>query len=358
MTDTFPHSAESIDAAWLTRALRDTGAIAAETELAEVRIEDFAGGFGQTGETVRLHLDYSGGAGPKTMIAKFATEDPDRRRASNAIGLYEREIGFYRHWSEKVDIRSPRAYFARHDPASGRFALMLEDFPDHRPGDETVGLTPADGRVAISQVAGLHGPYWGKMGAADLTPLPLAAPEKYEAAFGVMAETFGDLMTPRLHDLRSAYLTAIPHLQDWMNSAPATLIHGDYRLDNLLFGPEGHPDRIVAVDWQAIRPARGMQDVAYLIAHSMNVGDRRAHEIDLLQLYCTELSRYGVDYDLDTAKADYRKTQLYLFCVVLYIVGINVNTHERALRRKRALMTRAITALEDWEALDLLSEVA
>jgi len=30
---------------------------------------------------------------------------------------------------------------------------------------------------------------------------------------------------------------------------------------------------------------------------------------------------------------------LFDFCTVLYIVGININTHERALRRKHALMS-------------------
>jgi hypothetical protein len=74
----------------------------------------------------------------------------------------------------------------------------------------------------------------------------------------------------------------------------------------------------------------------------------------LLARYRERLGGYGIAYPADAAEDDYRVSMLFDFCTVLYIVGVNLNTNERAVRRKRALMERAVTALLDWGAFALL----
>ena len=44
------------------------------------------------------------------------------------------------------------------------------------------------------------------------------------------------------------------------------LIHGDYRLDNLMFPPHG--TGVVAVDWQTLAVAPPARDLAYFLATS------------------------------------------------------------------------------------------
>jgi aminoglycoside phosphotransferase (APT) family kinase protein len=195
------------------------------------------------------------------------------------------------------------------------------------------------------------------MSKVDLAPLTMPARDRYVIAWNEMEARFGEHVPDRFRKTREAYLDAIVPLQQWLVSQPSTLGHGDLRLDNLLFG-RGAEDPIVAVDWQAVRPSKGLRDFAYLISHSMNVEDRRANEVDLLRRYVERIGAFGIKYSFEDAREDYRKAMLFDFCTVLYIVGININTHERALRRKHALMKRAVTAMLDWDVLDLLPAFA
>lgn len=359
MTATFPVSLGEVDPAWVTDVLRAKRLIAESGKVDGFEATPIGLGFGQTGESARLTLRYARSGtspkGPASLFAKFATTDPARRKASQAIGLYQREIGFYNVLVKAANVRAPACYFADTTCDGEFFALILEDFPNHRPGDETLGLKVEEAQLAIDLMAQLHGPYWGRMGQVDLAPLVMPSRDRYVTAWNEMEARFGEHVPDRFRRARESYLDAIVPLQKWLISQPATLGHGDLRLDNLLFGQDGK-DPIVAVDWQAVRPSKGLRDFAYLISHSMNVDDRRANELELLRRYVERIGSFGIEYSFEDARDDYRRAMLFDFCTVLYIVGININTHERALRRKHALMNRAITAMLDWDVLDLLPE--
>jgi aminoglycoside phosphotransferase (APT) family kinase protein len=359
MNTCFPVSLDAVDPTWLTKVLRAERLLSEGEVVDNFEVEPIGLGFGQTGESARLTLHYARSPAskkaPASLFAKFATSDPTRRKASRAIGLYQREVNFYNALAKAANVRAPACYFAETTDGGEFFALILEDFPNHRPGDETVGLKMEEARLAVDLMAQLHGPYWGKMAEVDLPPLVMPSRDRYVTAWNEMEVRFGEHVPDRLLGAREAYLDAIVPLQKWLVSQPSTLGHGDLRLDNLLFGQDGK-DPIVAVDWQAVRPSKGMRDFAYLISHSMNVEDRRANELELLRRYVERIGSFGIGYSLDDARADYRKAMLFDFCTVLYIVGININTHERALRRKHALMKRAVNAMLDWDVLDLLPE--
>ena len=357
MTARFPASLDAVDPAWLTEILRAKRLLSDGQMVDGFETEPIGLGFGQTGESARLTLRYAqsqaSNEAPTSVFAKFATSDPARRKASKGIGLYQREVNFYNVLAKAAHVRAPACYFAETTCDGEFFALILEDFPNHRPGDETVGLKVEEARLAIDLMAQLHGPYWGKMAEVDLAPLVMPSRDRYVIAWNEMEARFAEHVPDLFREVRESYLDAIVPLQKWLVSQPSTLGHGDLRLDNLLFGRDGK-DPIVAVDWQAVRPSKGLRDFAYLISHSMDVEDRRANELDLLRRYVEQIGSFGIEYSLEDARQDYRKAMLFDFCTVLYIVGININTHERALRRKHALMKRAVTAMLDWDVLDLL----
>ena len=75
---------------------------------------------------------------------------------------------------------------------------------------------------------------------------------------------------------------------------PLGLVHGDYRLDNMLFGAEDAPRRFVVVDWQTVGWGPVMTDVAYFLGGSLSVEDRRAHEQELVREYHEALHAHGV----------------------------------------------------------------
>jgi Phosphotransferase enzyme family len=340
----FPRTAEEIDAAWLQEVLG--------TRVTGVRVQPLGAGFGQTSDSVRLSLTAAGDA-PATVVAKFATQNGPRRAASVRAGLYDTEVMFYRELAGDIGTRVPSCLFSA-TSEDGSFALLLEDFPGHRPGDETVGCSPADAARAVSEIAALHAAYWGRADRAAVRPAALPELATLADAWDTMTSTFGDVLPAPFPALRDEYLARLPALHAWMTGPEQTVVHGDFRLDNLLFGPAEGRDSLVVVDWQAVRRSRGIHDIAYLVTHSMPTNERREHEADLLDRYGDALEGRGVRYARAQLRADYRLAMLYLFWTVLYITGINVNAHERAMRRKRALIQRACQAILDHDALVLL----
>ena len=64
-------------------------------------------------------------------------------------------------------------------------------------------------------------------------------------------------------------------IADWLLARPEpfAVIHGDYRLDNLMFGADA--DDVVAVDWQTLAVGPPARDVAYFLGTSIQVDERR-----------------------------------------------------------------------------------
>ena len=84
------------------------------------------------------------------------------------------------------------------------------------------------------------------------------------------------------------------------------MIHGDYRLDNLMFSTT-EDDDVVAVDWQTMIVGPPTRDVAYFLGTSLDVDDRRAAEEQLVASYHRALVARGVDgYDAERCFDDYR----------------------------------------------------
>lgn len=63
--------------------------------------------------------------------------DVDPAWSSRVLGL---EIRFYRELAGRAGVPAPRCYHAELDPATGVFALVLEDLGDRVPGHRLDGL--------------------------------------------------------------------------------------------------------------------------------------------------------------------------------------------------------------------------
>jgi aminoglycoside/choline kinase family phosphotransferase len=83
------------------------------------------------------------------------------------------------------------------------------------------------------------------------------------------------------------------------------LLHGDYRLDNMLFYPDAAG--VTVVDWQTLGVGLPARDLAYFTATSLEPELRSSIEKDLVDEYHQALHGYGVtDYDRETCWRDYR----------------------------------------------------
>jgi aminoglycoside phosphotransferase (APT) family kinase protein len=141
---------------------------------------------------------------------------------------------------------------------------------------------------------------------------------------------------------------------DRFAAMPHTIVHFDYRLDNLFFGGDVGPG-VTMIDFQASTKGGGAYDVGYFLSQNLRTEVRREHEDDLLRTYHDVLVADGVDgYPLDRLREDYRVGVLYGWIIPVYAVGTLDSSSERALALWREVIGRAQSAITDHHVRDLL----
>jgi hypothetical protein len=211
-----------------------------------------------------------------------------------------------------------------------------------------------------------HATFWGAVDEPSLDFLPYVSPSYSSdailqgAAFGwdPMVETFGDVLPEPIRSLKERYLAALPKILDEMAAAPVTIVHGDFRLDNLFFGRAPGQEPLIAIDWQGALRGRAAQDLGYFMSGSLPMEVRRAHERELIALWHHELVEHGVeDYSLEDAWHEYRLGVLYVWNLAVIISGTLDTSDERARRWITEMLRRSVAAIEDLRVLDLLAEI-
>jgi len=311
MEPTLVPDPEQVTVEWLTRVLRHAGDLGPEECVTSFEAEPV--GTGQVGRNVRFRL-VGTGSGPSSVVAKFPSDDPLSRATGVSQSNYLREVAFYRELRTRVDIRTPRCLFAAFDPERSDFVLVMEDLAPARPGDQIRGCTAPEAALALEELAKLHAPCWADPSLGRIEWLSRTTPESarllqafYQAVWPGFLARFGERLS------REA-LTAAERLREtvgaWALSAqgPITVTHGDYRLDNLLFGTrEGGPP-LAVVDWQTPGEGFALSDAAYFLGAGLPVEERRRHERELLREYHRALRTRGVSgYSWDRCWEDYRR---------------------------------------------------
>lgn len=266
-------------------------------------------GTGQVGDSVRFTLDFADGEGPVTLAGKFAAADPTSRGTAAMLGLYAKEVSFYRELAPQLPIRTPKTLFADIAEDGASFFLLFEDLGPARGGNQIVGCSLADARAAVQQAAALHAPSWNNPAILDLgwlQPDPAISGQVkalYPQAQSIFRERYRDLLEPEFMTLceELAEITAATDQQ----TEKTSLVHGDFRLDNVLFDIKGGVEPVAVLDWQTLTIGNGLTDIGYFLGCGVGDDLRRAHEAELLELYCAEMTARGVPMTVAAIWDDY-----------------------------------------------------
>jgi aminoglycoside phosphotransferase (APT) family kinase protein len=146
------------------------------------------------------------------------------------------------------------------------------------------------------------------------------------------------------------------HAQRWWErpAHPFALLHGDYRLDNLLFSDAAGEASVVAVDWQSCSLGNPLRDAAFMIVTGLSVADRRRAERDLVNNYWDALQAFSVtEYDRDQCWQDYRHSVFHAPVVTVFGASA-AKPSARGDQMFTVMAERSAAAIADLDALSSL----
>lgn len=323
MATLIPQRLIEVTAPWLTRALYSSGALKAG-EVTAVQAQPFGVGVGLMSAISRVRLKYSSNAAPTlpaTMVVKLSATTPNNREMAIRFGLYEREVRFYRELATDIGFQTPVAYFAAHDPHSDLMALILEDVEAEPSAhdDSRRNTSDDDVRFIVAALASFHARWWIGSGRRHPDWVPRldgatwsGQQRLFQSAWAALAEQNETKSQRDFVEFGRRLVAVLPALQRRLTTAPATLVHFDFRRANLILGHSNGERKLWVVDWQPLSVARGPYDLAYFLTQSLTVEQRRRLEHELLDIYTEGLCGGGVrGYNTADVWQDYRLGAAY-----------------------------------------------
>ncbi|MEE3327302.1 MAG: phosphotransferase [Myxococcota bacterium] len=322
-------------------------------------------GAGLLGLLIRVTPQYTSDSagGPSSLIAKFPTPTAENRVVAETFDMYGRELRFYARLANQTAARTPDVYCAEYDGESSDFALLIEDLSVYRAGDQREGANLKDAERAIDQIVKLHSTWWDQTEIEELAWIPIqdnpvqcaGMTQGFAAGWDVFLDKFGDVLPS---GKQRAFSQIGPQTDSCLRrlcSGTRTVVHGDFRLDNLFFGVDDDADQVAMFDWQGISRSCGPQDLGYFLSQSLQSEVRKDHHDALVRRYWDGLCDAGIQgYSFERCWEDYRCAVLYLFTYAVVIAGTLDHSNERGAAMVRQLASRSAETIDEVGALDLL----
>lgn len=282
---------------------------------------------------------------------------------------YLRERGFYKEVASElasggVSLRVPRCAALGPEvqgPAQEDFVLVLELFtaPEWQTADPPLGCSAAQAVAAVSALAEMHGYFVAQPDALRSHEFLPTTPVHVEFGDRVQLYYVGAWEKVRAEMPEGTLPNAVVNLCDEMCNSyslllrrlalpPLSLVHGDFRLENLRFAAEGNT--VAAFDWQFCCACRGAYDLAYFLCLALTPRARREHEEGLRRCYADAFRRAGGE----RAETVLRDLEDDLCCALLlvlasFIIGA-ATAPESAQEMHHRSMTWLGAAAMDWNA--------
>lgn len=343
-----PTVMSELDEAWLAHVLG--------VRIDSLDIDIIGTGEGFMGQLARVHL--TGDGVPPRVIVKMPTSDPGGRMIGEMMRVWEREHRFYTEVAPSMtqltsNVRLPRCLYSQADP----YVLILEDLHPLSPGDQVAGPTIDQACIAIDAAAALHSAWFDRPELHHLTWMPDIS-DPMSASVGAMFDMGWPTFLARYQDSLSERVLRwceafAPRVVDWIQTYstwPNTLIHGDFRLDNMFFGTDGS---MTLIDWQLSMRAPSTTDLVYFLGTNLPTDMRRATQDDLIERYSRAMRAGGVPHEWSDPE---RITQGYaegclFYCTSFAASILTLDTaNERGAALMDSLVRRAFSAADDLDA--------
>lgn len=283
-------------------------------------------GTGQIGKCVRYVFDFDDqGNLPLSVIGKYPSDDESSRQTGVALHNFLREVRFYQELQSRVTIRTPRCYYAEILNEGPEFFLLLEDLTPAEQGDQLAGCSPEVAKAALRELVGLQAPAWCDESLHELKWLRDADKVNEMDTMALYRQTlpgFVERYGPHLQGDEIDIIKRVGEAQHTPLNADFpevfSLVHVDYRLDNLMIEQQDLGLSVAAVDWQSITLGAPMNDVAYFIGAGLEPEVRQPVEEDLVRGYHQGLMSAGVvDYSWEDCWLGYRRGAFAGFAVTV-----------------------------------------
>lgn len=349
-------SETDITAAWVEGVLRGSGVLEPGVTVTGVGTERIAEGVGLLSVIQRVRPAYSSpSSAPASLVVKYPTDDAAQRFTADALAFYVREIVFYRDFAAAAPFRTARCHAHGIADDSTDFTVVLDDIGGLRSLNQLDGIGLDDVVVLIDKLADFHAMWWESPRIPSLQehfrPISneiydMVLPSLWDAGWAAVLEH-----TPEIVPADLAHVGGLwSQKTSWMLAqmmTPTTVLHGDYRADNLMF--DGADP--VVLDFQIVGTGSGVYDLGYFVSQSLAVDVRSGRDEELFGRWLGRLASHGVSVDRDEAWRQYRIATAFclIYSVTNYPQYPTMNDRGRALLRD--MLARSLRAVADVDAL-------
>lgn len=293
-----PWTLDAITDDWLDAALRESGVLGEACVIAHKVGAAPETGLVASAAPLQVSYDRVEAGAPSSIYVKCTRHVPD---------ICETEVGFYRDLAPWLGDIVPRCFGAWWNGRS-RSTILLEDMASFEVGTWWTYAVD-DAARALEAIARVHARYWDRAPVVSwlhlsrtLTPEAIAA---LAAAIDPFASRFPFESARVLAEASRAMLRRPDDLAALLAGFPQTLTHQDFHSQNVF--PRSRPGgRTTIFDWQLTAPDLAAVDVAYHLAASLPVADRRSAEDMLLDRYLAALTAEGVrGFDAKSLRRQY-----------------------------------------------------
>ena len=179
----------------------------------------------------------------------------------------------------------PKVYLADIKSGTAEFVIVMEDMSAYSMVEQQVGMTFEQARAAVRVLASIHAMWWDDVHGPEMEWIPSMTGARIEfvdqtlpGVFPVFAKSFRDYLPQGGLELFEIFVGNYLKINKVLaQRSPWTLVHQDFRVENLLFGA-GSDESVVVLDWQGIGRGPGAYDLAYALGGSMTEQRRGDHE--------------------------------------------------------------------------------